>query len=73
MCLYIISPSVIGIVVAAVLAVLISAVILWVIRKKRSGEFTGFTTDKHLKISVLKDLQIGTSEMCVLSEQQSTN
>ncbi len=33
----------IGIVVAAVLAVLISAVILWVIRKKRSGEFTEFT------------------------------
>ncbi len=43
MCLYIISLSVIGIVVAAVLAVLISAVILWVIRKKRSGEFTEFT------------------------------
>ncbi len=53
MCLYIISPSVIGIVVAAVLAVLISALILWVIRKKRSGEFTEFTritTDTHLKI-----------------------
>ncbi len=47
MCLYIISLSVIGIVVAAVLAVLISAVILWVIRKKRAGEFTGITTDKR--------------------------
>ncbi len=76
MCLYIISLSVIGIVVAAVLAVLISAVILWVIRKKRAGEFSEFTritTDKHLKISDLKDLQIVTSEMFVLSEQQSTN
>ncbi len=47
MCLSIISLSVIGIVVAAVLAVLISAVILWVIRKRRAGEFTGITTDRH--------------------------
>ncbi len=47
MCLSIVSSSVIGIVVAAALAVLISAVILWVIRKKRAGEFTGFTTDTH--------------------------
>ncbi len=71
MCLYIVSLSVIGIVVGAVLAVLISAVILWVIHKKRSGEFTEFTsitTDTHLKISVLKDLQIVTS-VSVLSHK----
>ncbi len=79
MCLSIVSSSVIGIVVAAVLAVLISAVlavlisavILWVIRKKRSGEFTEFrsiTTDTHLKISDLKDLQIVKS-VSILSQK----
>ncbi len=54
----------IGIVVAAVLAVLITAVILWVIRKRRAGEFsefTGITTDKRFKISDLNDLQTGFS------------
>ncbi len=60
----------IGIVVAAVLAVLITAVILWVVRKRRVGEFsefTGITTNPHLYISDLKDLQTGTS-LSVLSQ-----
>jgi len=55
---------VIWIAVAAALAVLITAVILWVIRRKRAGvysEFTDITTDKSLKISDLKYLEIGIS------------
>lgn len=62
--LYIVSLSVIWIAVAAALAVLITAVILWVIRRKRAGvysEFTDITTDKSLKISDLKYLEIGIS------------
>ncbi len=58
----------IGIVVAAVLAVLITAVILWVVRKRRAGEFTGITTDPHLYLSDLKDLQTCTS-VSVLSQE----
>lgn len=62
--LYIVSLSVIWIAVAAALAVLITAVILWVVRRKRAGvysEFTDITTDKSLKISDLKYLEIGIS------------
>ncbi len=46
------------------LAVLITAVILWMVRKRRAGEFsefTGITTDKRFKISDLNDLQTGFS------------
>ncbi len=51
MCLYIISLSVIGIVVAAVLAVLISAVILWVIRKKELVSLQSLQALQQTRIS----------------------
>ncbi len=51
MCPSILSLSVIVIVVAAASAVLLPAVILWVICKKRAGEFFLYflTTNKHFK------------------------